>query len=188
MTYEAAVQREMNEMAERSADLLEALKFYANPNVYKAHPHGLAFGDRDLSFVARAAIAKAKALAVATEEQGAGRRPEHAPDLQEAVEAARRIVSAADGMNGSRGAYRRAAAVRFSAAMADEYGVIKIARALFSLATEVETAIAEERERCAKVADKHAAKAAIHDIQNRWWEAAAEKIAEEIRSLPAGKP
>lgn len=39
--------------------LLEALRFYANPEVYRPHPHGPAFDRRDLSFVASAAIMKA---------------------------------------------------------------------------------------------------------------------------------
>ena len=34
----------------------EALEFYANPAVYKSHPHGPAFDNRDLSHVARAAL------------------------------------------------------------------------------------------------------------------------------------
>jgi hypothetical protein len=33
-----------------------ALKFYANPDVYKPHPHGLAFDNRDISYVAIAAL------------------------------------------------------------------------------------------------------------------------------------
>jgi len=33
----------------------EALKWYANPEVYKPHPNGLAFDRRDLSYHARAA-------------------------------------------------------------------------------------------------------------------------------------
>jgi hypothetical protein len=36
--------------------LREALTFYANSEIYKSHPHGLAFDDRDLSYVARAAL------------------------------------------------------------------------------------------------------------------------------------
>ena len=44
-------------------DLLEALQFYANSEIYKPHPHGPAFDDRDLSFRARAAIAKATGAA-----------------------------------------------------------------------------------------------------------------------------
>lgn len=42
-----------------AAGLLGALRWYANPQVYAAHPHGLAFDDRDLSYHARAAIAAA---------------------------------------------------------------------------------------------------------------------------------
>lgn len=34
----------------------EALAFYANPEIYKPHPHGPAFDDRDLSFVAARAL------------------------------------------------------------------------------------------------------------------------------------
>lgn len=41
-------------------DLLDALQFYAKPEIYKPHPHGLAFDNRDLSFHARAALAKAE--------------------------------------------------------------------------------------------------------------------------------
>lgn len=33
-----------------------ALEWYANPQIYKPHPHGPAFDDRDLSFRARAAL------------------------------------------------------------------------------------------------------------------------------------
>jgi hypothetical protein len=40
----------------RNKAMQEALEFYANPEVYKPHPHGLAFDDRDLSFVARNAL------------------------------------------------------------------------------------------------------------------------------------
>lgn len=38
--------------------LREKLRFYANPDVYKPHPSGPAFDDRDLSFFARAALAE----------------------------------------------------------------------------------------------------------------------------------
>lgn len=37
--------------------LVEALEFYANPEIYKPHPHGSAFDDRDLSFRAKSALA-----------------------------------------------------------------------------------------------------------------------------------
>lgn len=40
--------------------LTKALDFYANPEIYRPHPHGPAFDDCDLSFVARAALAKAR--------------------------------------------------------------------------------------------------------------------------------
>lgn len=46
--YEALV-------AERDR-LREALQFYANPEIYKPHPDGLAFDRRDLSFHARATL------------------------------------------------------------------------------------------------------------------------------------
>jgi len=39
-----------------NARLREALEWYANPSIYKPHPHGLHFDDRDLSFKARAAL------------------------------------------------------------------------------------------------------------------------------------
>ena len=37
--------------------LREALKFYANPEIYKPHPHGIGFDNRDASFVAHSALA-----------------------------------------------------------------------------------------------------------------------------------
>ena len=43
--------------AER-VDMLAALRWYADPEVYKPNSHGIAFDRRDLSYVARAAIAK----------------------------------------------------------------------------------------------------------------------------------
>ena len=43
--------------AERElANAREALSFYANPEIYKPHPHGPAFDNRDLSYCARAAL------------------------------------------------------------------------------------------------------------------------------------
>jgi hypothetical protein len=42
---------------QRNREMREALEWYANPEIYKPHPHGLAFDDRDLSFRARAALA-----------------------------------------------------------------------------------------------------------------------------------
>lgn len=41
----------------RENKLREALQFYANPEIYKPHPHGLAFDQRDLSYHARTALA-----------------------------------------------------------------------------------------------------------------------------------
>jgi hypothetical protein len=46
------------ETAERERDEARAaLEFYANPDIYKPHPHGPAFDRRDLSDVARRALA-----------------------------------------------------------------------------------------------------------------------------------
>lgn len=39
-------------------ELRKALEFYANPEVYRPHPHGPAFDRRDLSFHARDALTK----------------------------------------------------------------------------------------------------------------------------------
>jgi hypothetical protein len=41
-------------------ELVAALEFYVNPEIYKPHPHGLGFDNRDLSFSAKAALIKAK--------------------------------------------------------------------------------------------------------------------------------
>lgn len=41
----------------RVAVLEKALEFYANPEIYKPHPHGAAFDRRDKSYIARAALA-----------------------------------------------------------------------------------------------------------------------------------
>lgn len=38
------------------ARLREALTFYANPEVYRPHPHGIGFDRRDISGIARAAL------------------------------------------------------------------------------------------------------------------------------------
>lgn len=37
--------------------MAETLEWYANPQIYNAHPHGVAFDDRDLSFAAKAVLA-----------------------------------------------------------------------------------------------------------------------------------
>lgn len=42
------------------AELVRAPEFYADPNIYKPHPHGPAFDDRDKSDVARTALSKFK--------------------------------------------------------------------------------------------------------------------------------
>jgi hypothetical protein len=43
-------------MADRIEQLSSALEWYANPEIYKPHPHGPAFDNRDLSFKARSAL------------------------------------------------------------------------------------------------------------------------------------
>lgn len=45
-------------LREREARLVEALRFYANPQIYKPHPHGLGFDRRDVSFRAKAVLAE----------------------------------------------------------------------------------------------------------------------------------
>ncbi len=45
------------EAAEAKADKYEkALTWYANPEIYKPHPHGAAFDNRDLSYTAKSAL------------------------------------------------------------------------------------------------------------------------------------
>lgn len=45
------------EAAEGKADKYEkALTWYANPEIYKPHPHGAAFDNRDLSYTAKSAL------------------------------------------------------------------------------------------------------------------------------------
>lgn len=41
-------------------EMVEALEWYANPEIYEPHPHGPAFDNRDLSFHAIAALRKAR--------------------------------------------------------------------------------------------------------------------------------
>lgn len=43
-------------LLEERKKLRAALEFYMNPQVYRPSPHGSAFSDPDLSFVARAAL------------------------------------------------------------------------------------------------------------------------------------
>lgn len=38
------------------SELVSVLEWYANPEIYKPHPHGLAFDDRDLSFRAKSIL------------------------------------------------------------------------------------------------------------------------------------
>ena len=49
---------EIERLTAENERLNEALRFYADPEIYKPHPHGPAFERRDLSFVARAALAE----------------------------------------------------------------------------------------------------------------------------------
>ena len=51
-----AVERELAEALAREKALREALEFYANPEVYRPHSHGVAFDRRDISYVALAAL------------------------------------------------------------------------------------------------------------------------------------
>ena len=49
-------QAELTAALAREAALREALEFYANPETYRPHPHGIAFDRRDISYIARAAL------------------------------------------------------------------------------------------------------------------------------------
>jgi hypothetical protein len=49
------------EAADAIEALVEALRFYANPEIYKPHPHGPGFDRRDVSYTARALLAKLEA-------------------------------------------------------------------------------------------------------------------------------
>ena len=51
-----AVAEELVALRAENARLREALTFYANPEVYRPHPHGPAFDRRDVSYVATAAL------------------------------------------------------------------------------------------------------------------------------------
>ena len=42
--------------ADRIESLVQALRFYANPEIYEPHPHGSAFDRRDVSYIAAAAL------------------------------------------------------------------------------------------------------------------------------------
>jgi hypothetical protein len=46
------------DLAARVAELEAVLEFYANPEIYRPHPHGPTFDRRDLSYSARAALGK----------------------------------------------------------------------------------------------------------------------------------
>lgn len=45
--------KECEQLQAQNARLTEALRFYANPQIYKPHPDGPAFDRRDLSYAAR---------------------------------------------------------------------------------------------------------------------------------------
>ena len=51
-----AMAEELVALRAENARLREALTFYANPEVYRPHPHGPAFDRRDVSYVATAAL------------------------------------------------------------------------------------------------------------------------------------
>lgn len=47
-------------MIEKQNKIMEdALRWYANPEIYKSHPHGIGFDDRDLSFYAKGKLKEA---------------------------------------------------------------------------------------------------------------------------------
>lgn len=48
---------EIETLRKLNEKMAETLEWYANPQIYKAHPHGLGFDDRDLSFAARTVLA-----------------------------------------------------------------------------------------------------------------------------------
>ena len=52
----AADAAEVERLTSENARLREALKFYADPEIYRPHPHGPAFERPDKSFVARTAL------------------------------------------------------------------------------------------------------------------------------------
>ena len=51
-----AMAEELVALRAENARLRKALTFYANPEVYRPHPHGPAFDRRDVSYVATAAL------------------------------------------------------------------------------------------------------------------------------------
>lgn len=53
--------RANGQLVAAAPEMLAALQLYANPEIYKPHPHGPAFDRRDLSDVAKAVIAKLEA-------------------------------------------------------------------------------------------------------------------------------
>ena len=53
---ESQARKDMRSAVDEIKRLRAALQFYANPEVYKPHPHGIAFDCRDLSYVAIAAL------------------------------------------------------------------------------------------------------------------------------------
>jgi hypothetical protein len=51
------------EAADTIEHLVEALEFYANPEIYKPHPHGPAFDRRNLSFKAVSVLQSVRSAA-----------------------------------------------------------------------------------------------------------------------------
>ena len=51
------LQTQLTEARAGEDELREALAQYANPDLYRSHPHGLAFDSRDKSYIAFAALA-----------------------------------------------------------------------------------------------------------------------------------
>ncbi|TWB61645.1 hypothetical protein FBZ98_101990 [Rhizobium sp. ERR 922] len=53
-------ERERNELRDKLAEAVKVIEFYANPDIYKPHPHGPAFDRRDVSFSARSFLSSVK--------------------------------------------------------------------------------------------------------------------------------
>ena len=57
VTESEALRAQLTEARAGEDELREALAQYANPDLYRSHPHGLAFDRRDKSYIAIAALA-----------------------------------------------------------------------------------------------------------------------------------
>lgn len=55
-TENSLLRKKVEALEKCNGKLMTALEFYATPEIYKPHPHGAAFDDRDLSFVAKEAL------------------------------------------------------------------------------------------------------------------------------------